>query len=222
MFSLWGQIKCQSILGMNTILFVVICVILYELIKWNIDIAKVVLFTTFVLILRQIFNNKIGRDQGIGTLPGFIKILLIFLGCCVVLIPELYSDNLFRTLLFLNLMIMITLCIADIKYQNGGWKYYPKLEILPLIGLVYLLTNFPKDLRMENGIIKSSSDINHWLVLQSVLLSYLYLNTSNFQHIQSNTLATAILPLMYPLGEYYNVRTVTLTMWLISYLSPKV
>ena len=207
---------------MNTILFVLICVILYELIKLNNDIAKVVLFATFALILRQMFNNKIGHNQGIGTLPGFIKILLIFSGCCVVLIPELYSDNSFRTLLFLNLMIMITLCIGDIKYQNGEWKYYPKLEILPLFGLVYILINFPKDLRLENGIVKSSSDINHWLVLQSVILSYLYLNTSNFQYIRLNTLATAVLPLVYPLGEYYSVRTVTLTMRLISYLSPKV
>ena len=75
---------------------------------------------------------------------------------------------------------------------------------------------------MENGIVKSSIDINHWLILQSVILSYLYLNTSNFQHIQLNTLATAVLPLMYPLGEYYSIRTVTLTVWLISYMLPKV
>ena len=203
---------------MNIILFVVSCVILYELIKLNNNVAKVVLIATFALIMRQLFNNKIGRNEGIGTLPGFIKILLVFFGCCVVMIPELYTDSLFRTLLFLNLMIMTLLCIGDVKYQNGSWKYYQKLEILPLIGLVYILLNFPKDLRMENGIVKSSVDINHWLVLQSVILSYLYLTTTNFQNVKLNTLATAVLPLMYPLGEYYSVRTVTLTMWLISYL----
>jgi hypothetical protein len=154
-------------------------------------------------------------------LPGFIKMLLVFLGCCVVLIPEFYSDHLFRTLLFLNLAIMITLCIGDVKYQKGGWKYYPELKILPLIGLVCLLMNFPKDLRMEDGIVKSSNPwLNHWLISQSVIMSYLYLHTSNFQHIQLNTLATAVLPLMYPLGEYYSVRTVTLTVWLITYLLP--
>ena len=207
---------------MNTILFVIICVILYELIKLNNDISKIALIIALALIVNQLFNNKIGRDQGIGTLPGFIKILLVFLGCCVVLIPEFYSDNSFRTLLFLNLAIMITLCIGDIKYQNGRWKYYPELQILPMIGLVYLLVKFPKDLRMENGIVKSSIDINHWLILQSVILSYLYINTSNFQHIQLNTLGTAVLPLMYPLGEYYSIRTVTLTVWLISYMLPKV
>ena len=218
MFSSWGQIKYQSILGMNTTLFVVFCVLLYELIKRNNDIAKIILIATFALFVKQMFNNRVGMNYGIATLPGFIKMVLILIGACVVLVPELYSHNLFRWLLFLNLSIMIVLCVVDAKYQDDKWKPYLKLQIVPLIGLLYILKNFPTSVKLKNGLITHVSDMKHWLVLQSVILSILYTQSDIFAHAQFISLVTVILPVLYSLKEYYNVRAVTLLLMLFSYL----
>lgn len=206
---------------MNTtqkILYVGFCVLLYELIKRNNDISKIALIATFGLFVRQMFNNKVGKNYGIATLPGFIKMILIFLVCCIILVPDLYSHELFRKLLFLNLLIMTVLCIVDAKYQNNKWKPYFKLQILPLIGLVYILTNFPKSIKLENGLITNVSSMKHWLILQSVILSILYTQSDIFTHTRFISLLSVILPILYSFKEYYNVRAVTLIIMLFTYL----
>ena len=206
---------------MNTIqkiIYVGFCVALYELIKRKSDFAKIMLISTFGLFIRQLFNNKPGKTRGISTVPGFVKMILIFLGVCVILVPELYSHNLFRTILYLNLFIMTVLCVVDAKYENNRWKPYFKLQIVPLIGLSYILYNFPKYIKLKNGLITHVSDMKHWLILQSIVLSVLYTQSDIFTYERFVSLVTVILPFLYSLNAYYSVRAVSLLFMLFTYL----
>ena len=200
------------------IIYVGFCVMFYELIKRKSDFGKIMLTTTFLLFIRQIFNNKPEKTRGISTIPGFLKMILIFLGACVILVPELYTHDLFRMLLYLNLLIMTILCVVDAKFKNNRWKPYVKLQIVPLIGLSYILYNFPKSIKLKNGLITHVSDMKHWLILQSIVLSILYTQSDIFKHERFASLVTVVLPFLYSLKAYYSVRAVSLIFMLFTYL----
>ena len=164
----------------------------------------------YLLLLPLIFFLCINTPITKHKIEWFYKKILILIGLICISISML-KNNIINDKYILPIILYINIAILIYVTLNNTFNY---INLLPLIGIIYLLYTFNyNDFLIKNGILVRPN--KKWIIESVIVLILYYLLSSNKIISIKNKLWFSLLivfPLLFPIKYYFIHRVFTLSL----------
>ena len=147
--------------------------------------------------------------KNIEPIELYYKTLLVYVAMFFIAFSMLKDNTLVNKYIFPFLLFINIAIIPYITLINK----YDYINLLPLIGIMYLLYTFNyKDFRLKKG--KLVNPNKKWIIMHIILLSFYYLLMNKIIRQKSVlwSILLIIFPLFFPINEYFIHRTFSLAL----------
>ena len=166
---------------------------------------KIILLIYILILLYIGLKNPIHKMNN-----WYYKKILIYILTCLITISILFNNKFNDTylipfIIFINIAILIYISLTNT---------YTIYNLLPLIGIVYILYTFNyKDFRFKNGKLVKPNKL--WIAIHIVVLILYYLMSNKSFFLDKYRIIAILLiiyPLIFPLNEYFIHRAFILAL----------